>query len=645
MMMSEDSDRTEIRSSRSHESPSLAVDPVRPELGHSGTLHAGDSPLALLRNGSPLGGSPLLPPLPELRRVSDAGLNNTGNDRSYDLETSISETLQTAARGGAKEPPSSVLSHMSPLLPGTPPVGEMAAEIHLSAPAKSLLNAEPGEITSRIRELFQKDLAVGPFTILRPIGGGGMGQIFCARDMELDREVALKVLAVDPMTEDAVRRFHQEARSAARLNHRNIALVWQSGEHGGIPYIAFEYVHGENIRNIVGQKHGDGSEPMPMDVALGYTIQVTSALIHAWRRDVVHRDIKPSNILVTPDGCVKLIDLGLARLERESEDTDLTQSGMTLGTFDYLAPEQAKDARQADCRSDIYSLGCALFFMFTGRPPFVGTSIQKLIEHRDSEPPDVRKLRPDLPEDVAKLLRRMMAKSPSARYQTPEDLLDALRILVDEHHLQLEIPVDQFAASRDISWKRMLERHLPWIVPTLLVIATAVIFRQLDRTPTMMPTMTSPENRPAVLETPSDSPAGTSSVSTPTALPGSMLPPYKVESPITPAPDFGISSSTGTGTLADGIISGEPSGSVAGKISGNGTSGSSGPGGSMLSIQPVFPPDRDSPPAGTSVPDGIGTSMTSRFTDSSPPGLNGYEADEAHAVPVLPARVPWNTEN
>ena len=195
------------------------------------------------------------------------------------------------------------------------------------------------------------------------------------------------------------------------------------GEDRGVRYIVFEYIDGTNVRDLV---YANG--PLPLGDALNYTLQIASALTHAWEREVVHRDIKPSNILITHDGQAKLVDMGLARLEYlEQAEHDETATGVTLGTFDYISPEQARNPRDADIRSDIYSLGCTLFFMLTGRPPFPeGTVLQKLLAHQSEPLPDVRELRPDVPDMLAAVLATMLAKRPEDRFQTPLDLSAAL---------------------------------------------------------------------------------------------------------------------------------------------------------------------------------------------------------------------------
>ena len=224
----------------------------------------------------------------------------------------------------------------------------------------------PGLTTQELAHALRGQM-LDHFLLKQYIGGGGMGVVFRALDTTLDRDVAVKVVASSRVrAEDLQRRYQVEAQSTARLDHPNIASVYAIGQARGLPYIVFEFIEGENLRQLIVQRG-----PLPVAEALGYTYQIAHALNHAWKREVTHRDIKPSNILVTPGGQAKLVDMGLARLKQGDRSTDdqLTTSGVTLGTFDYISPEQARDPRSADTRSDIYSLGCTLFFMLTGRPP------------------------------------------------------------------------------------------------------------------------------------------------------------------------------------------------------------------------------------------------------------------------------------
>ena len=257
-----------------------------------------------------------------------------------------------------------------------------------------------------------------------------MGAVFRAWDTDLHRTVAVKVLSLRQAGDtEGQRRFQTEARSAARLDHPNIARAHYVGEDRGFQYIVFEFIEGTNVRDLV---YGNG--PFQLGDALNITLQIAAALAHAWERDVVHRDIKPSNIILTPEGLAKLVDMGLARIEYlEQTGHDETATGVTLGTFDYISPEQARHPRDADIRSDIYSLGCTLFFMLTGRPPFHdGTVLQKLLAHQSDRAPDVRELRPDVPDILAAALATMLAKRPEDRFQTPMELSAAFTSCIEQ---------------------------------------------------------------------------------------------------------------------------------------------------------------------------------------------------------------------
>ncbi len=267
------------------------------------------------------------------------------------------------------------------------------------------------------------------FELQEAVGVGGMAAVIRAHDKQLDRDVALKILppqmAADP---ESIRRFHQEARSAARLDHENIARVFFCGEDQGLHFIAFEFVEGQNLRVML-ERRGR----LPASEAIHYMLQVATGLAHAAARGVVHRDIKPSNIIITPQGRAKLVDMGLARSLGPQADGDLTQSGVTLGTFDYISPEQALEPRDADVRSDIYSLGCTFYHVLTGQPSVPeGTAAKKLHHHQHVLPVDPRQLNAAIPDDVAAVLARMMAKDPKDRYQRCEHLVQHLMQLAQK---------------------------------------------------------------------------------------------------------------------------------------------------------------------------------------------------------------------
>jgi serine/threonine-protein kinase len=315
---------------------------------------------------------------------------------------------------------------------------------------------------------------LGDIRLEKYVGGGGMGVVFRGLDTNLQRTVAVKILATRQMDDaESQRRFHVEARSAARLDHPNIARVHYVDEDRGLRYLVFEYIEGTNVRDLV---YANG--PFPLADALRYMLQITDALLHAFQRDVVHRDIKPSNIIITTEGQAKLVDMGLARFEQsEPADHELTASGVTLGTFDYMAPEQARDSRVADVRSDIYSLGCTLFFMLAGHPPFPeGTALQKLLQHQAEAPPDLQPYRPDVPESLIEVLDTMLAKRPEDRFQNPVELLTALVAVTEQLglvHPQVSLPAAWSVGPYQSSWFR---RHAPWLIPIGLLLLTALTF-------------------------------------------------------------------------------------------------------------------------------------------------------------------------
>jgi len=310
---------------------------------------------------------------------------------------------------------------------------------------------------------------LGHFELIEAIGAGGMAAVLKARDLELGRVVALKILppeaARDP---EGISRFKQEARAAAMLDHENIARVYFCGEDQGLHFIAFEFVEGVNLRQLI-----DRRGTIPAAECVRYMIQVAAGLNHAAERGVVHRDIKPSNILITPDGRAKIVDMGLAR-HLDAVNGGVTHSGVTLGTFDYISPEQALDPRRADVRSDIYSLGCAFYHALTGRPPVPeGTAAKKLHAHQHLDPLDPREINPAIPDDLAAVLSGMMAKNPEQRYQTPADLIAHLKSVANRLHLSLEL-VASDSAVQAVPAKATIATEAPrlrlgWIIATAAV--------------------------------------------------------------------------------------------------------------------------------------------------------------------------------
>jgi serine/threonine protein kinase len=342
--------------------------------------------------------------------------------------------------------------------------------------------APPGGSASADIGRLLEGTMLGPYRLDAFVGGGGMGAVFKALDTTLNRTVAVKVLAGRRADdEELLRRFRNEAQSAARLDHENIGRVHAVGSDAGWHYIVFEFIEGRNIRDIVRE---DG----PFDLArtVDVAIQVADALEHAAGRDVVHRDIKPSNIVITPAGRARIVDMGLARLAPMAGDGDLTSSGVTLGTFDYIAPEQARDARAADVRSDLYSLGCTIFYMLAGRPPFAeGTMVQKLLQHQQEPPPAIDALRSDVPQGFAAILGRLMAKDPADRYQRPAELVADLAAFAEAEGLRVTAGVPTTLVSVAPTAVRR-PSVAPWLVPILALVATVAalwVKAALDRAP------------------------------------------------------------------------------------------------------------------------------------------------------------------
>ena len=310
----------------------------------------------------------------------------------------------------------------------------------------------------------ERGLRLGHFEVDEKIGAGGMGAVFRAVDLELSRHVALKVLhpqvAADP---SLVSRFRNEARACAQLNHDNVARVYFTGDQDGVHYIAYEYADGLTIKQMIDQKGR-----LTPEETVNYAIQATLALNHIKACGVVHRDIKPSNIILTLAGRLKIVDLGLARRDTTDSIGDLTVAGTTLGTFDYIAPEQARDPRTADTRSDIYSLGCTVYHMLTGHPPYPeGTALQKLLDHQGKSPPDARVVAPEVPEAVAAVVQKMMNTDPEARYQDPGQLLADLIAIASQMGLR-SVPAE------GIVWRRIPARRTREIASTAFVSSTVI---------------------------------------------------------------------------------------------------------------------------------------------------------------------------
>jgi serine/threonine protein kinase len=305
-------------------------------------------------------------------------------------------------------------------------------------------------------------LCFGPYRLVKPLGEGGMGAVFKAWQPRLGRFVALKFIHASYLKErsTALIRFQRESHAIAQLRHPNIITLYDADEVDGVPFIAMEYVDGMSLSDMVRQ-----TGPLWIKQACEYVRQAAQGLQHATELGFVHRDIKPSNIVVSQPkknsvsassskslllitvrdvkrksvlegnwslDRIKILDMGLARLNGSLTGghgslTPLTTAGAVLGTPDYLAPEQARNASAVDVRADLYSLGCTFYFVLTGRPPFPGgTPLEKMIRHQCDDPAPVESLRSDLPEAVARAVAKLLAKKPSDRFQSPAELATVL---------------------------------------------------------------------------------------------------------------------------------------------------------------------------------------------------------------------------
>jgi len=269
-----------------------------------------------------------------------------------------------------------------------------------------------------------KGFFLAKYKLLSLLGAGGMSHVYLAEHALMHRRVAIKVLPKKRVNDSSyLARFRLEARAIAALDHRNIVRAYDIDNVDDIHYMVMEYVEGRDLQTLVTE---EGVLDYPQ--AADYIRQAAEGLEHAHQAGLIHRDIKPGNLLLDVHKVVKVLDLGLARFSGDDKASlTVAYDENVLGTADYLAPEQAIDSHGVDCRADIYSLGCTLYFVLTGRPPFPdGTLPQRLMMHQKIAPPDIRDRRPDAPDDLIEICVKMMAKKPSARYQSAQEVADVL---------------------------------------------------------------------------------------------------------------------------------------------------------------------------------------------------------------------------
>ena len=274
-----------------------------------------------------------------------------------------------------------------------------------------------------------KGLTLGDYVVLERIGQGGMGQVFKAKHKVMDRVVALKTLpAAATNSKLAVQRFHREVKVAARLSHPNIVTAHDAGESHGLHYLVMECVEGDDLGAAVKQRGR-----LPASKGIDYIIQAAKGLEYAHSEKVIHRDIKPSNLLLDKKGTVKVLDMGLARLNEaigpldQTEQETLTGTGQVMGTIDFMPPEQAENTKKADERSDIYSLGCTLYYILTGQAIYSGdTVVMKILAHRETAIPSLRAELPGVSEQLDAVYQKMVAKKPADRYGSMTEVIAEL---------------------------------------------------------------------------------------------------------------------------------------------------------------------------------------------------------------------------
>jgi serine/threonine-protein kinase len=312
-----------------------------------------------------------------------------------------------------------------------------------------------GRLTPFQRELLLagegRQLCLGQYRLRDRLGCGGMGCVYLAEHIVMERLVAVKVIADRYVSEpEAIRRFRREVRIAARLNHPNIVQAHDAAESAGLHFLVMEYVPGIELDSLV-----KCLGPLPEPLACVLMHQAALALQHAVEQGLTHGDMKPANMLVLEDATLKILDFGLGRWLRANDGSDGAGGDDTVaGTPEYLSPEVARDPRRADIRSDLYSLGCTFFYILATRPPYTSKSwAETLLAHQRDPVPDLRQARPDLSEGCWRIIQRLLAKSPSDRFQSPTALAAALeKMPAFQDRSQLHIPVSSIK-------RRSMEDH------------------------------------------------------------------------------------------------------------------------------------------------------------------------------------------
>jgi eukaryotic-like serine/threonine-protein kinase len=288
----------------------------------------------------------------------------------------------------------------------------------------------------KIQDRKYKGFHLGKYKLLRHIGTGGMSSVYLAEHKLMKRQRAIKVLPKSRVNDSSyLARFHLEAQATASLDHPNIVRAYDVDNDGDQHFLVMEYIDGKDLQNIVKQEG-----PLPLELACNYIAQTAEGLAYAHQNNLIHRDIKPANLLIDDKGIVRILDLGLA-LYSDGNKASLTvaHNENVLGTADYLSPEQAVNSHKVDLRTDIYSLGCTLYFLLTGHPPFTdGSLAQRIAKHQTTMPEDVRKDRPECPRDLVDICVKMMQKKPEKRYQNMKQVAEALETWLANHQYKFE---------------------------------------------------------------------------------------------------------------------------------------------------------------------------------------------------------------